>query len=525
MAKKITTALVVLLLLLGVGATTSVGGMAFRYATAVLDPSFGGGMVTVDFVNPDLNLVPVPLPDGDIVAVGGLVLPGFKANIVLARYNPDGTLDVGFSGDGKMTLDDPVAAPRDDGGFLAVSQRDGKILVLVRHGELARVDAGGSLDTTFGGGDGVASINFGTESITGGTNTDFALQPDGKIVVSEASDDPQRTVLTRLNSDGSVDTSFGGGGNAPLESGLVKLERVWLRSIKLQRDGKILGVDEGHLYRLNRDGSLDTSFDNDGVAETENVGESVAEPLPNGKILRFVTGKSTVGGVISSSFFKVERYTAGGEVDQRFFFGGDLGLRGKVTPASRNPLVWNTSAQQDGRIVLSTTAGDGDVPSTLVRFDKNGMPQSVVEMSRHIWHSAVQNDGKILVASWWPYDDSGSNFRLERVLAPPSIGQPKRPRGPKSVKAKKPIWLRVDCPLGCMAEARIKIGRKTTEIPDKDVTNAIDVGVKRHLLKFSKKFQRKLSKLGRKKKSKKVTLLVRLVSGGGTSKTAKIAIR
>lgn len=197
--------------------------------TGVLDPSFGiRGRVTTVFPRDTQNAVAEDLaidPEGRIVVVGTLSW----RTIVVARYLPNGELDPAFgrgdglkftggthkSGlavalqpDGKIVvcgyeeawnrqtqeLDSylivtrytqagrpdtdfgvvriaPVVWPADYGVAL---QPDGRIIV-VGDGVLARLMTDGSLDPSFGGGDGVVDSTFSLEGI--------ALQPDGRIVV------------------------------------------------------------------------------------------------------------------------------------------------------------------------------------------------------------------------------------------------------------------------------------------------------------------------------------------------------
>ena len=117
--------------------------------------------------------------DGKIVAVGGRRRRR-RRDFALARYNPNGSLDTSFSGDGKQTTD--------FGGFDAAAgvalQGDGKIVAVGDAGRvdadfaLARYNPNGSLDTSFSG-DGKQTTDFGgVDEATG-----VAIQGDGKIVV------------------------------------------------------------------------------------------------------------------------------------------------------------------------------------------------------------------------------------------------------------------------------------------------------------------------------------------------------
>jgi uncharacterized delta-60 repeat protein len=159
--------------------TTTVGeSMGFfalaRYNTdGSLDPTFGmDGVVTTSFLPNDLSLAEtlVIQPDGKIVAGGGNFV--VEDGLMFARYNNDGSLDPTFGTGGKI---------RDTGGIEIKSlalQSDGKMIaasyLFVADVALARFNSDGSLDSTFGvggyvSGDGAYSV---------------ILQPDGKIVTA-----------------------------------------------------------------------------------------------------------------------------------------------------------------------------------------------------------------------------------------------------------------------------------------------------------------------------------------------------
>ena len=102
-------------------------------------------------------------PDGKIVAVGGVLRStsgdSSFSDFALARYNPNGSLDTSFSGDGKQTTD---FAGSDDEATGVALQSDGKVVVVGRTGfgspfgnsfdfAVARYNPNGSLDTSFSG--------------------------------------------------------------------------------------------------------------------------------------------------------------------------------------------------------------------------------------------------------------------------------------------------------------------------------------------------------------------------------------
>ena len=143
----------------------SLVAVAIAGADGMLDPSFGnGGIVTTNFpgavapIESALSLV--VLPDGRAVAAGAWNQFG-DLRMGVARYLPSGALDTTFSGDGLATVDCPIGFP-------------------------------------------------------GGEATRVLLQPDGRLVLIGTCVGPPPGMvfwLARLNADGSLDPSFGSGGH------------------------------------------------------------------------------------------------------------------------------------------------------------------------------------------------------------------------------------------------------------------------------------------------------------------------
>ncbi len=212
--------------------------------------------------------------DGKIVVAGNATRdPG--EHFALARYNPNGSLDTSFSGDGKQTTD--FGGFGQDGATGVALQGNGKIVAVGSTGRhpssdfaLARYNPDGSLDTSFSG-DGRQTTDFGGLD----TATGVALQGDGKIVVVGRGD-ARDFALARYNPDGSLDTSFSGDGKQTTDffGGIDEATGV-----ALQGDGKMVVVGRARrrdfaLARYNPNGSLDTSFSGDGKQTTDFFGNS-----------------------------------------------------------------------------------------------------------------------------------------------------------------------------------------------------------------------------------------------------------
>ena len=225
--------------------------------------------------------------DGKIVVAGTS-----GADIAVVRYNTDGSLDTSFGADGIVTTDISGA----DQGEAVALQGDGKILVSgssqgpsgsAPDFAVVRYNTDGSLDTSFGTGGIVTTDIFDENLNLHDEARAMAVQSDGKIVVVGWSYDnfntPERYyfALVRLNSDGSLDTSFDTDGIVTVDAGQRRGigELHFGHAVVLQTLGgeeKIVvagqmtiargGSDSADiaLVRLNSDGSLDTGFDTDG---------------------------------------------------------------------------------------------------------------------------------------------------------------------------------------------------------------------------------------------------------------------
>ncbi|MCP5093108.1 MAG: hypothetical protein GY949_19525, partial [Gammaproteobacteria bacterium] len=131
---------------------------------------------------------------------------------------------------------------------------------------LTRYNSDGTLDTSFGGGDGIVTTAIGSSQ---DYSQSVTMQSDGKILVGGYSfnGSSYEFTLTRYNTDGTLDTGFGGGdGIATTDIGSGN---DYGQSVTVQSDGKILVGGYSHngsnndfaLVRYNSDGTLDTSFD------------------------------------------------------------------------------------------------------------------------------------------------------------------------------------------------------------------------------------------------------------------------
>ena len=313
-------------------------------------------------------------PDGKVLVVGHTD-NGSGRDLFLARYNEDGSLDTTFSGDGMLALD---AGTGDNFGTGVTVQPDGKILVTGYNQNgantdftLARYNADGTVDSSFGT-SGVVGTDFGGNDQA----YSVSVQQDGKIVVAGFANDGSNNnfALARYNADGSLDTSFSGDGLAMFKDGSFDYNG---QDLHLLDNGQILivgkaGTGSGNTFgmmRVNSDGTLDTSFDGDGILTTDIAG------ITNDNALAVAVqsdGKIILGGFGSNGSdndIVLVRYNANGSLDTTF--DGDGVLTTDIS--GTNDLLLELAIQDDGKIVVVGASNNGsDDDYAILRYNSNG---------------------------------------------------------------------------------------------------------------------------------------------------------
>jgi uncharacterized delta-60 repeat protein len=297
----------------------------------------------------------------------------------------EGDLDTTFSGDGKTTT--PVGVGGFDEGARDVAlQPDGKMVVggqAIGIGTgtdfaLARYDADGELDPSFGT-RGRVLTDMGSQGRDEEVQA-VAVQPDGKIVVAgltgQLSLPPNATdfAVARYNPNGTLDTSFSGDGRFTLDFGGTE---EFALDLALQSDGKIVvagtvttvgggGSRDFALIRLNPGGTLDETFDTDGIVRTDIANSSddaraVAVQPNNGKI---------VAGGSAGTNFALARYNANGSLDETFDTDGKV-FTNVVASGDEQilDLAFAADTQADKKIVV---AGDMSNNFAVARYNANG---------------------------------------------------------------------------------------------------------------------------------------------------------
>lgn len=331
----------------------------FTTGAAVLDPTFGtGGKVTLDVQSGSERAVAVAIQaDGKIVTVGGN-----EFDWVVLRFDEHGVLDPTFDGDGKVVTDFGEA----DFATSVIIQADGKIVVGGGTGclrsALARYNPDGSLDTSFDG-DGKVMADLdpaGCEHIS-----DLGLGPNGSIItfgtIGTLTID---WAVARFDSNGALDASFGTGGRTTTDFG----DYQDANAMAIQADGKIIAVGYGSgqvlMARYTSQGLPDPTFDTDGklTFDWEGAGRGTDVTLDSHDRI-VVVGNGTPG-----NWCAVARLNPNGTFDSSFDEDGKATalLEGSNT-------ITSVAVQLDDKVIVGGSLNhDFDNSFLLVRFDSKG---------------------------------------------------------------------------------------------------------------------------------------------------------
>ncbi len=434
---KITTVIKLHLLVLILSALVFALPPNFQPTSAKLDINFNAGVTNGD----SLIYVSKPLSNDKILVGGSFIAVNGLPQSYLARLNSDGSTDTTFnsgnSGPNGSVFEIAVLADNKiiiGGSFTAYNG--------ISKSGVVRLNADGSLDSSF---------NLNGTGATG-TVKNIALQSDGKIVftgtVTAYNDFPQFSVF-RLNADGTRDMTF----TSPFPNRFSSVEEV-----EIQTDGKILvagvfSLSNGqNVSRLNQDGSPDSTFGTTGF-----VGDIYAmQILSNGKIL--IGGNMSVSGQ-PFPHPSIRRLNSDGSTDSSFVAGAAIAHNitedfailpdGEIFAAGtysnkvidslallklntdgssdiifRVPMAnnksYNVSIQADEKILLGGAFSqiNGQLTSSLVRLNGDGRIDesfnATFESKALVQSLIQQNDGKIIAAGDFNLANGSARSNISR---------------------------------------------------------------------------------------------------------------
>ncbi|HZM01640.1 MAG TPA: hypothetical protein VFC44_01335 [Candidatus Saccharimonadales bacterium] len=301
-----------------------------------------------------------------------------------------------------------------------LTQPNGKILICgnftvingVTNSYIARLNSDGSVDTSFS-----AKVSYWVRTMS--------LQPDGKIVIGgffTSVAGQSRHLVARLNSDGSLDATFDPGSGAVGILGIAVDGDAdpFIFATALQSDGKILitgnftnynGVNINGIARLTSTGGLDTSFNVGAGLNSASWGRSLTVQA-NGQIL--VTGWFT--SYDNQSFNRMVRLNPDGTADQTFhpYFGDLTAVYGAVELPNQQYVVvgdsQNTNVYFIRDMAQINSDGSFDTSFLAVSTDKT-------ESVRR------QTDGKILIGGYFSRVDGSPRTSIARLNADGSLDE------------------------------------------------------------------------------------------------------
>jgi len=360
-------------------------GIARLHANGSLDNTFDAG------TGADSAVTSVVVqPDGKVILGGAFSKVNGTSRYRIARLNAGGSLDSSFN---------PVTV---EGSMVdeVVLQADGKVLIggniLTVNGAqtnygIARLNANGSLDTSFNPGPGA---NGGVYAI--------APQSDGKVLIGGSFttvNGTNRNYMARLDANGSLDTRFFPGRALPYPGAYLEV----------QPDGKVLVSGA----RLNPDGSLDNTYVPVQPTNNPNFNPDISVPGTFYSIAECTAvqtdGKVLIGGYAYSEYYDPE---GGYYPIYSYFlyrFNSDGNRDPNFEPALGNQYYYDIHTirmlviQPDGKILVNGRFYDfkGTTRNGIARLNANGTLDSNFNpgLGGAAFFMKLQPDGRLLVGN------------------------------------------------------------------------------------------------------------------------------
>ncbi len=413
-----------------------------RYNTdGSLDNSFGVNGIVITDVDSSSNFAQsiAIQPDNKIVVAGYTFNSATGNDFLVLRYNSDGSLDSTFNSTGFVVT--AIDSLQDYAQSIIV-QPDGKIVVAGHtlayidynlyyyYYDIAivRYNSDGSLDNTFGT-NGIVTTTISassTESVS-----DVAIQADGKIVITGSSQTGFESdfATVRYNADGSLDNSFGSNGIVTTSIDSIDISN----GLSIQTDGKIVIVGTSFqninpaftILRYNTDGSLDNSFDGDGIVTTQIDSLSV----PN-SVFTITDQKIIVAGYTNNgneTDFALARYNNNGSLDSTFHYDGIV----RTDFGSTNDIAYDAASMLYGKRIVAVGSSAGNSNSDIaVAVYNNSIPPVSVNTEKN---SGLIKDFKLSQNYPNPFNPSTTiNYSIPKIThtsIPSQEGKERSDRG------------------------------------------------------------------------------------------------
>jgi len=425
-----------------IGSSDMIGSSDFaliRYdAQGLPDTSFGvNARVMTDIGTGSADtLSSIKLQTDGKIILGGYSNTNINGNydFALMRYNTSGSIDTTFGSNGKITTD--LNSNSSDYITNLEIQNDGKIVAAgystmtnTSHVSLVRYLDTGVLDASFGV-NGKINTEINSQSID--KVNAMIIQPNGKILITGSTRIGLNSdfILIRYTSLGVLDSNFGTNGVVITDIGTNTWDEAY--SLQLQTQGKILvagisntnGNQDFTIVRYNNNGTLDTTFGNNGKVITNLGGNDFAYDIQVQKDKKFlIAGTSNASG---SNDYVIARYLPNGDLDSLF---GNNGIVTIDIGNSSNDVADSLKIKDEGEILISGYSNiNGRFNSTVIQLTQQGQLDSIFGKngkiildvnSNYIINKnpiAVQSDGNIYIGSTSKeFDFTSFDFLLFRI--------------------------------------------------------------------------------------------------------------
>ena len=428
---KLTTIIILLSVLNALVIATPVSAEIDR-----LDTSFNGvGYVTHHGAaggnGSEIGYAMVMQDDGKYV-VGGFG-PNALGNddIIIWRYNSDGTLDTNFSGDGIFTKNFSTSGNLNDriAGYSGISiDSNGKIIftgyVKIAYTNadmlLGRLNSDGTLDTTFN------SVGFVSYPSSTGDDQGFSIIEDsfGKYIVTGYIRSPVGSddmAIWRYNHDGSIDTTFNGTGvvkhnNAAGGNGIDSGNSIILDEDKYIVAGHSTGVTSIYdlaIWRYLSNGILDTTFNNVGYLTHNSAAGGNSFDTAH-SLLTDNQGKYVAAGmsrnISGNNDIAIWRMNNDGSLDSTFNNVG-FAIHHNAAGGNGSDVAFSLALQPDGKYLItgySTNPSNFDM--AIWRYNTDGTIDTTFNSVGYLFHNGaaggsghslkIQPDGKYVIAGF-----------------------------------------------------------------------------------------------------------------------------
>src|SRR5690554_4751300 len=364
--------------------------------------------------------------NNQILLAGDFTTYDGSAKNNIARINPDGSVDPSFDppSNGISSSDEiRVITPQNDGKVLI----GGTFTSFNGSGNgtrnIARMNSDGTRDTTFN----VGGTGANLQGPLSGGIIQIIVQPDGRILIGGVFSEyngVSRNRIARLNSDGSLDTTFNPGADLTPVT-LLSSNTYFSANIYLQPDGKILvyGVFEysyngdikNSIIRLNPDGTYDPTFDSGlGVPYVPEHKKITSIGMQADSKIILAGSLISYDGVAVNN---VCRINPDGSFDNTFDSGSG-------TDGGGSPIV--VGLQADNKLIIrgGFTSYDGTPINRIARVNPDGTLDTSFDPgtgtgpsnSYSVWAAILQPDEKILIGGAFTSYDGTGRSRVARIL-------------------------------------------------------------------------------------------------------------